>query len=72
MIKSGEIVGRQVIKYLFPALGTQNDGFVCCPPEALEWKTRRWRLMEELVRYQPDILCLQEVVKLKLLVKTFV
>ena len=28
--------------------------------------------MEELVRYQPDILCLQEVVKLKLLVKTFV
>jgi len=46
---------------LSQALGTQNDGFVCCPPEALEWKTRRWRLMEELVRYQPDILCLQEV-----------
>jgi len=46
---------------LSQALGTQNDGFVRCPPEALEWKTRRWRLMEELVRHQPDMLCLQEV-----------
>ena len=52
---------------LSQALGTQNDGFVRCPPEALEWKTRRWRLMEELVRHQPDILCLQEVVKSKLI-----
>jgi len=46
---------------LSQALGTQNDGFVRCPPETLEWKTRRWRLMEELVRHQPDIICLQEV-----------
>ena len=47
--------------FTFSALGTQNDGFVKCPPEALEWETRRWRLLEELVRHQPDIICLQEV-----------
>jgi len=46
---------------LSQALGTQNDGFVKCPPDALEWETRRWRLLEELVRHQPDIICLQEV-----------
>ena len=57
---------------LSQALGTQNDGFVRCPPEALEWKTRRWRLMEELVRHQPDILCLQEVVKSMSIINHFV
>ena len=46
---------------LSQTLGTQNDGFVRCPLSALEWRTRRWRLLEELVRHQPDILCLQEV-----------
>jgi len=46
---------------LSQTLGTQNDGFVRCPLPALEWRTRRWRLLEELVRHQPDILCLQEV-----------
>ena len=45
----------------FPALGTQNDGFVLCPGSALEWGTRRWRLLEELVRHRPSIICLQEV-----------
>ena len=28
---------------------------------ALDWSCRRWRLLEELVRHSPDILCLQEV-----------
>jgi len=46
---------------LSQTLGSQNDGFVRCPLQALEWRTRRWRLLEELVRHQPDILCLQEV-----------
>ena len=46
---------------LSQTLGSQNDGFVRCPLAALEWRTRRWRLLEELVRHQPDILCLQEV-----------
>ena len=64
-------IRKQVFKHLLPALGTQNDGFVRCPPEALEWKTRRWRLMEELVRHQPDILCLQEVVKSQSIINHF-
>lgn len=25
------------------------------------WETRRWRLLEEILRYQPDVICLQEV-----------
>ena len=41
------------------ALGTKNDNFVVCPPEALDWSSRRWRLLEEIIRYQPDIMCLQ-------------
>jgi len=47
--------------HLSQTLGTKNDKFVCCPPEALDWSTRRWRLIEEILRYQPDIVCLQEV-----------
>jgi len=46
---------------LSQTLGTQNDGFVLCPGSALEWGTRRWRLLEELVRHRPSIICLQEV-----------
>lgn len=41
------------------ALGEHNDNFVCCPPEALDWRTRRYRIMEEIVEYGPDIICLQ-------------
>ncbi|CAG2067896.1 unnamed protein product, partial [Timema podura] len=43
------------------ALGQTNDNFVCCPDEALEWRTRRFHIVEELVGYNPDIICLQEV-----------
>jgi nocturnin len=46
---------------LSQTLGSQNDGFLLCPPVALDWSCRRWRLLEELVRHSPDILCLQEV-----------
>ena len=46
---------------LFPALSTGKDNFVRCPPEALEWDLRRIRILEEILRVQPDILCLQEV-----------
>eukprot|EP00450_Noctiluca_scintillans_P032992 CAMPEP_0194539628 /NCGR_PEP_ID=MMETSP0253-20130528/79631_1 /TAXON_ID=2966 /ORGANISM="Noctiluca scintillans" /LENGTH=274 /DNA_ID=CAMNT_0039385921 /DNA_START=174 /DNA_END=998 /DNA_ORIENTATION=- len=31
------------------------------PPEALDWRLRRWRILEELLVHHPDILCLQEV-----------
>jgi len=47
--------------HLSQTLGTKNDNFVVCPPEALDWSSRRWRLLEEIIRYQPDVICLQEV-----------
>jgi len=47
--------------HLSQTLGTKNDKFVKCPLPALDWTTRRWRLLEEIVRYDPDIVCLQEV-----------
>jgi len=59
----GEGEGVRVLQWnqLSQTLGTQNDGFVLCPASALEWGTRRWRLLEELVRHRPSIICLQEV-----------
>ena len=41
------------------ALGLHNDNFVSCPTEALQWPTRRYRMLEEIVEYSPDIICLQ-------------
>ncbi|KAF2355572.1 Endonuclease/exonuclease/phosphatase [Trinorchestia longiramus] len=46
---------------LAQALGTHADNFVMCPPEALNWDTRRFRILEEILSHQPDIVCLQEV-----------
>ena len=49
------------------AIGTKNDKFVRCNPEALNWTTRRWRILEEIIRYDPDVVCLQEVDHFKIL-----
>lgn len=46
---------------LSQALGVRNDNFIACPKEALAWKTRRYRMLEEMLVYLPDVLCLQEV-----------
>ncbi|XP_015908367.1 nocturnin isoform X3 [Parasteatoda tepidariorum] len=46
---------------LSQALAINTDKFVACPLDALSWSTRRWRLLEEMVSCQPDILCFQEV-----------
>ncbi|KAB7506094.1 Nocturnin [Armadillidium nasatum] len=46
---------------LAQALGTHADNFVSCPPSALDWKSRRFRILEEILFYNPDIICLQEV-----------
>ncbi|XP_018579582.1 nocturnin isoform X2 [Anoplophora glabripennis] len=46
---------------LSQALGQMNDNFAKCPDEALEWNSRRYLIVEELVEYCPDIICLQEV-----------
>ena len=41
------------------ALGTKNDNFVRCPKSALDWKTRRFRMLEEIARHDADVICLQ-------------
>ncbi|XP_044734324.1 nocturnin isoform X2 [Chrysoperla carnea] len=46
---------------LSQSLGVMHDNFVFCPDEALEWKTRRYRIIEEIISYCPDVICLQEV-----------
>jgi len=46
---------------LFAALGTGNDNFVKCPSQALEWPTRRFRMIEEIAQHNADVICLQEI-----------
>lgn len=55
---------------LSQSLGLENDNFVACPEEALQWSTRRFRLLEEMLVHKPDILCLQEVDHFHFLQKT--
>ena len=45
--------------FLLLALGTKNDNFVRCPKPALEWRTRRFRMLEEIARHDADVICLQ-------------
>jgi len=46
---------------LSQTLGTKNDNFVRCPQSALDWKTRRFRMLEEIALSEADVICLQEV-----------
>ncbi|XP_013773535.1 nocturnin-like isoform X2 [Limulus polyphemus] len=55
---------------LSQSLGEKNDNFVACPKEALYWKSRRWRMLEEILTYEADILCFQEVDHFNFLKKT--
>ncbi|KAI5734609.1 hypothetical protein M8J77_008719 [Diaphorina citri] len=55
---------------LSQALGQNNDNFVCCPDEALDWKRRRFQMVQEIVLHNPDVICLQEVDHFEFLKKT--
>ncbi|XP_076148214.1 nocturnin isoform X1 [Alosa pseudoharengus] len=46
---------------LAQALGEGKDGFLRCPLDALNWAERKYLILEEILTYQPDVLCLQEV-----------
>jgi len=46
---------------LAQAIGTKIDKFVLADSRALDWASRRWRVVEEIIRHQPDLVCLQEV-----------
>lgn len=46
---------------LSQSLSVHNDNFVSCPPEALDWRTRRYRILAEIIEHSPDVICLQEV-----------
>ena len=52
-----------------PVSGKENDNFIKCCPSTFDWKTRRWRVLEEIIRHDPDIICLQEVDHPKLMFK---
>ena len=47
--------------FFFAALCLTKDSFIKCPKDALIWETRRLKILEEILTYSPDILCLQEV-----------
>ncbi|XP_043917580.1 nocturnin isoform X1 [Protopterus annectens] len=46
---------------LAQALGEGKDNFIQCPREALNWEERKYLILEEILTYHPDVLCLQEV-----------
>ncbi|XP_040904214.1 nocturnin [Toxotes jaculatrix] len=46
---------------LAQALGEGKDGFIRCPLDALNWQERKYLILEEILTYRPDVLCLQEV-----------
>ncbi|XP_055368592.1 nocturnin isoform X2 [Betta splendens] len=46
---------------LAQALGEGKDGFIRCPMDALNWQERKYLILEEILTYSPDIVCLQEV-----------
>jgi len=42
---------------------TKPDKVFACPPECLPWPYRRWRVLEEIATYDPDIITLVELDK---------
>ncbi|OWF47637.1 nocturnin-like [Mizuhopecten yessoensis] len=65
-VNTAEENGQQKLRImqwniLAQALTQGDDNFILCPPAALQWDNRQLRVIEELVRFSPNIMCLQEV-----------
>ena len=45
----------------FLAIGTKLDNFCLRDPRILDWSSRRWRVLEEIIQHRPDVITLQEV-----------
>ncbi|CAG7734067.1 unnamed protein product [Allacma fusca] len=46
---------------LAQALAVSHDNFVGLPEGTLDWAARRLRILHEILIYDPDVICLQEV-----------
>ncbi|OXA45842.1 Nocturnin [Folsomia candida] len=46
---------------LAQALAVEHDNFVGLPDGTLNWTERRLRILHEILLYNPDVICLQEV-----------
>ncbi|XP_050967150.1 nocturnin [Labeo rohita] len=65
-VQTGHGDARQAIRVmqwnvLAQALGEGMDSFVQCPMDALNWAERKYLILQEILTYNPDIICLQEV-----------
>jgi len=52
---------------LAQALAESHDNFVGLPEGTLDWNARRLHILHEIIAYNPDIICLQEVDHFKFL-----
>lgn len=58
--KEKVLTGKILINsFFFLALGVMNDNFVESPPESLDWPIRRFLMLQEIIQYDPDIICLE-------------
>lgn len=54
--------GMRVLSFNVLADGKQgHESWASTPPDALDWRMRKWRLLEEITAHTPDIIMLQEV-----------
>ena len=47
--------------HFLAALSQGKDNFIKCPKESLVWGNRKYAIIEEILTYDPDVVCLQEV-----------
>ncbi|KAJ8297523.1 LOW QUALITY PROTEIN: hypothetical protein KUTeg_024054, partial [Tegillarca granosa] len=51
----------RIMQWNMLAQALSGDNFIRCPPEALVWDIRKLRVLEEILRFNPSLICLEEV-----------